>query len=48
MEANIKEKKKWISVLDTLPIFVMIYDKAKDSIRHVNNHFKSVFFPTYY
>lgn len=28
-EENRKEKVKWISILDTLPIFVMIYDKCK-------------------
>jgi hypothetical protein len=30
MEVNRKEKNKWISILDTLPLFVMIYDKALD------------------
>jgi hypothetical protein len=28
-EENRKEKNKWISILDKLPIFMMIYDKAK-------------------
>jgi hypothetical protein len=37
-----------MSIIDTLPIFVMIYDKAKVAIKHVNKHFKKIFFPTLY
>jgi hypothetical protein len=45
-ELNRKEKDKWIKVLDTLPIFVMIYDRAKQQVKHINEHFRSTFFPT--
>jgi hypothetical protein len=27
---NEKEKKKWISILDTFPFFVVIYDNVKE------------------
>jgi hypothetical protein len=35
-EHNRKEKLKWISILDTLPIFVMIFDKAKQKATYIN------------
>jgi hypothetical protein len=47
-ETNRKEKDKWIKILDTLPIFVMIYDKAKQEVRHLNKHFKDTFFRNLY
>ena len=47
-EKNRKEKMKWISVLDNLPFFVLIYDKAKQRVTYMNQHFKSTFFGTIY
>jgi hypothetical protein len=43
---NEKEKLKWISVLDTLPFFVVIYDKLKQKITYINNHISNTMFPT--
>jgi c-di-AMP phosphodiesterase-like protein len=43
-EVNRKEKNKWMKILDTLPIFVMIYDKAKQEVKYLNQHFKDTFF----
>jgi hypothetical protein len=44
-EINRKEKLKWISILDSLPIFVMIFDKAKQKVTYINQYFRSIFFP---
>jgi hypothetical protein len=35
-EENRKEKTKWLSVLNMMPFFVMIYDKAGEQITYVN------------
>lgn len=43
-EENRKEKVKWMSIMDTLPIFVMIFDKCKQQVTYINQHFKSTFF----
>ena len=45
-EENRKEKMQWISILDSLPIFVLIYDKTKEKVKYINQHFKSTFFNT--
>jgi hypothetical protein len=45
-KTNEKEKLKWISVLDTFPFFVVIYDKVKEKITYFNNHISNTIFPT--
>jgi hypothetical protein len=44
-ELNRREKVKWLSVLNTLPYFVMIYDRVTDSIKYLNNHLKRTLIP---
>lgn len=33
---NEKEKIKWMSVLETIPFYVVIYDKMKEKISYIN------------
>lgn len=33
---NEKDKLKWMSVLDTFPFYVVIYDKMKEKISYAN------------
>jgi hypothetical protein len=42
-EVNRKEKEKWSTILNNLPIFVTIYDKVTHQIKHLNHHFKRTF-----
>lgn len=35
-EENRKEKVKWLSVLNTLPFFVMVYDKSLQKVNFLN------------
>jgi hypothetical protein len=35
-EENRKEKIKWLSVLNMMPFFVIIYDKAGEQIKYLN------------
>jgi c-di-AMP phosphodiesterase-like protein len=45
---NKEEKKKWLSVLDNLPFFIMIYNNKKDEVDYINDFCKQVFFPCSY
>jgi hypothetical protein len=45
---NEKEKLKWMSVLDTFPFFVVIYDKMKENIVYYNKFVSKTLFPTYF
>jgi uncharacterized membrane protein len=46
-EQNREDKDKWGAVLNNLPLFITIYDKAKRQIKYVNQHFKRTFGVTY-
>mmetsp|Transcript_30146 Transcript_30146/g.29432 ORF Transcript_30146/g.29432 Transcript_30146/m.29432 type:complete len:278 (-) Transcript_30146:1212-2045(-) len=39
---NEKEKLKWISIMDTLPFFIFIYDHASKKLNYFNKHLSSL------
>ena len=44
---NEKEKVKWFSILDSLPFYIMIYDRIKEKLSYLNKYSKETLFPTF-
>ena len=39
---NSDEKDKWLTILDTFPFYVMIYNKRKEAFVYTNNRIKAI------